>query len=254
MFKKVYIILTIIFLSWCGSYVPEIREIKEKNEVWKEYVTKNPLVYNLNIPYYDELDKLAVIQSILLYSKKIDRKINNLTSSYSNSSQINRLSTPLRVTLLPTGSKLTVIDEYEYYSTYWYPLSPPTSIHYLILEDENNNKSEISKLGFKLMMESNYISNEEKMVRKHITYIQKHWYIKLYFCPMDIWDGSWKDLINDLQLENDIQLENNINIYYWSMRCKNGNLLYFKNLEAYLTSIYYYNNWSIYGTWYIKYN
>ena len=245
MWKSLLVLVILFTLSSCKTYNPEIKLYDKKSEIiWKEFITQKPLVYHLNIPRFNEVETLVAMNSSTLHSDLVDRKIDELTPGCHNCLGSKRLTTPRRVSLIPTGTKLTVVDEYEYYSDHSY-INPPSSIHYLIIEDENKNKSEISKLWFKLMMNDTRLSTEKKEIIQHINNFDEQWKISLLFCQSEIGHGSWSNFIKDFQLWDDIKFSLS------KTQCENWIILKFNNLDSYLTSIYHYNDWSIYWKWFI---
>ncbi|GGA82310.1 hypothetical protein GCM10011369_25360 [Neiella marina] len=158
-----------------------------------------------------------------------------------------RITTPIRIKYIPVGTKFTVVDEYLYYS---WRIKGPTNIHILILKDDSGNLSEVSELAFELdFVDERFIGRtlikEEVFALKNIYVLQENQNLKLAFCIAQWLEepGDLSDFVSDFQLGKEMAFRPE------SLICNNGYEITFKTTEAYLTSIYYFQDWGLIGEW-----
>ena len=241
--------LVLLILTSCDG-VRERREV-EKNSIYlqKEITSPKPLVYLKNLPHVEEVSAYISNNSPTLVAKEASREIEELENSCTGCLSSDRLVTPIRLELIPTGTNFKVIDEYLSYRIT--PLGP-SKIHMLLLRDENNNISEMSELSFELNFvvkqnSKNRLSKSEIETLSMLDMIKEIDSIVIKFCPkINIGNNlSVNDFIHDFRLENEIKVHED------SPSCKKGTVMTFFSPESLLTARYYFNEWSLYGKWYV---
>ena len=253
--KILSLLLTIMFLVSCDNSIPERREVENSSELLgKTFATTLPLAYKINLPRYSDVSKYIMLNSETIFADEVDRKITGITSDCANCIGESRLTTPIRIKYIPIGTKFTVVDEYMYYSDYGSWINGPTNIHTLILKDEFGNLSEMSELGFMLDFVDDRFTHrdlrkEESLVLNNINSLLENEALSLVFCIANWLEspGELSDFISDFQLEKEVAYRPEATL------CDNGYEITFKTTEAYLTSIYYFNDWRLYGEWH-KFN
>ncbi len=238
-------LLIITFSTSCESSMAKRRDVESSSEfMGKTFVTKIPLAYKMNLPRYKEVSSYIRNNSSTIFADEVDRRITRVISRCAGCMSKNRLTTPIRLSYIPIGTKLTVVDEYLRYRRSW--INGPTKIHTLILKDDFGNLSEMSELSFKLdVIEKVRLRKEEVLALKHIDAFQVNQNLNLAFCIGD-WvrePGEIGDFVSDFKLDQEMLFQPE------TLICDDGYKITFKTTEAYLTSVYYFQDWGLYGNW-----
>jgi len=257
------LLLLLLFIPGCSSSPKQLQVLHPSKYLGNTYITKKPLLYELNLPRFDEVSAFIRDNSSNIVDKKADRRIEGLGNTCGGCLSGERLVTPVRLSYIPIGTKMTVIDEYLYDTD----SSFNSPIHMLIVEDGVSNISEISLLGFKLDVEQGRfyknIYNEKLVTYKNVKKFEHDGKLIIDYCP-DNYIQPCNDptkFFNDFKLQEDVQLEfkidackranhpNNSNHPKRLKECNNGYTIEFKTLDSYLTARYYFQSWGLYGDW-----
>ncbi len=241
--KKILSSFLLLLLFGCGSYLPEQRTVYKHSEYLnKTYTSKVPLVYRNNLPRVEDVPKYVALNTDTLLSKKADRSLVQFRYNCTGCLDSETLVTPIRIQYIPVGTNFTVVDEYLYYSTYGIET---TEIHYLIVEDEFGNVSEISELSFKLeVINGQKIWDEELKILESITLFENQTPVSFCFCP----SPYVKNVPNPIGFIKDFQLTSEV-VIEKDRSCGHCYKLTFQTLESYMTAQYYFTEWSLHGKW-----
>lgn len=129
---------------------PEIGKVDTSSQyLHKTVKIKKPLLYIRNIPHYAETTPSVFYNTYSLLHPKSTAELHSFVNSCSGCLTPQTLVTPVRVSYIPAGTQLTVIDEFIYYSQ--------TNIHVLLVKDEKGIISEIKHITFKRLLDSSYL-------------------------------------------------------------------------------------------------
>ena len=119
----------------------------------------------------------------------------------------------------------------------------------MLLKDENNEVSEISKTAFKKFFFPKYDtysrnSNITDQI-KDIETLHNRNQLSINYCP-NLYiskDQNILQFFTDFSLNNDVVITKILDI------CEQGYKLKFSDPVSYLTARYYFNSWMLYGQW-----
>jgi len=223
--------------------------------VGKQFTTGVPLVYIKNVPHFKDVDPYVANNSLTMLTRETSYQLDQLRNSCGNCLDKRTLVTKLRVEIVPIGTPLTVVDEHRYVDRAW-PVGGH-DIHFLLVEDDNGNLSEISKLGFELRVietqnENNpWRSKKEVFVRDALEILDQKGSLQTQFCfPPERTDG-FRNTNNLMGLEAFIKdFELNLDIQFTAFdheECALGAVISYQNADAFMTANYYFIGWGLYG-------
>ena len=227
-------------------YKPPERDAEKKSSdyVGLSFVTSRPLAYKTGLPRYNEIKHSLRDSYFAIYSDDADRKITQLTSRCSGCMTPDKLTTPIRIEYIPSGTTIKVVGEYLYKSDSIFSSDIPM----LIVTDEQGNNAEISQLGFELDIAKTYTgrySRETNSILKNIESFNNKGNIRLSYCLHDFEKNSPEPA----KFIRDFQLEAEVDITHSNAMCDDGFIFEFKTLTSYLTSNYYFKAWGLFGKW-----
>lgn len=154
-----YIITCFLSLFW-GDIVEAkdttliIRKVDSSSHyLHKTITTEKPLLYIQNTPHYNETSHRIFTSSYSLIHPRANAELHSVVNRCGGCLRPNTLVTPIRVSFIPPGTKLTVIDEFTYVSFGRYR----TPIHVLLIKDEQGTISEIKNISFKMLLNPSYL-------------------------------------------------------------------------------------------------
>jgi hypothetical protein len=240
----------ILFLVISCDSVRERREaVTHSTYLKKEFTSLVPMVYLKNLPHVEDVSEYVAKNSPTLIAKEAEYKIEELGNHCTGCLSPDRLVTPIRLVFIPIGKRFEIID--EYLSFRHTPLGP-SKIPMLILRDENDNISEISEISFEL----NFVdyrnrkisvrSSETKTINMLNKFIDVD-SVTIKYCPK-IKIVKYPD-VN--KFFHDFHLEDDIKVHEDKPSCESGTTITFYNPESLLTARYYFEEWGLYGQWYV---
>ena len=224
--------------------LPERKEVIESSEfLGRTIVTDVPLAYQVNLPGYNEVSTFIRDNSATLFAKEVDRQITDFKNRCTGCLDQYKITTRVRMEYIPAGTSLNVTGEYLYKSN----LEHGSTIHMLIIRDELGNSAEVSETDFRLFT-ANVDSSEDQrigQIRDSIESFHENEKIRLSFCVSDFVQRRWLPE----KFVKDFQMEDEVDVTFGITSCNRGYIFEFKTIEAYLTSVYYFESWGLYGKW-----
>ncbi len=240
----------VLFLSGCTSKGLIKAVVNPSGFVSKVYSSQKPLLYVNNLPCVDGVSEYISLNSSTLLSPLVDSKLESFINSCTGCLGVNRLVTPIRLSNVLIGSKFKVVGEFNYYRNR-FPF-PSTNIHFLILQDANNKKVEISKVFFEnsFLVPNANIGRDAKRILDSLKYFDvngghSNGGHSMDYCPYLTVNNKQdiQSFLKDFSLSNDVKITSNKSL------CDGGSTLYFSTPESFLTSRYYFSEWNLYGKW-----
>jgi hypothetical protein len=254
------VLLIFLVVGWfvsCDKSNPKRLEVVTPSVLLgNTYISKSPLVYINNLPRHDELSALIRMNSPTIFASEADREIGYLKEGAGDLGYLKgALASLIRIEYIPIGTEVTVVNEYIYKNGNSYCIGGPANIHYLIVEDKYGNLSEVSALGFRQKLEVNRKSSTEidksiKFILDNIDHLNASNRLVLDFCIAEFIDEAISPFkfIKDFNFKNEMQVKE-VSVNSNNKECKVGYRLEFNSLSSYLTSVYYFQDWQLYGTW-----
>jgi len=240
-------ILVLTVISGCSSDAERRDVLQKSGYVNKAFPTKRPTVFIKHLPHLSTASKRTIRNTTVIIADEASKILTSLLNDCTNCINANTLIKPLRVHYVPTGSKFKVINEYLYFKRN-FPFSDITG-HFLLLKDENNEISEISKLTFESVFFPKYdtYSRNPNIINriKDIETLNNRNHLSINYCP-DLYINKNQDI---LQFFTDFSLNNDVVITKISNICKQGYNFKFSDSVSYLTARYFFTSWRLYGEW-----
>lgn len=246
---KIFIILLSLFLLGCnGRRV--VRDVKyESGYVGKTYSLKKAVLYIRSLPRNKNVPEVITWNTSTLLADEATLQFDPLIKNSFGTLSPEFLVKPIRNEYVPVGTKFKVVGEYRGYRNR-FPLGS-SNIHMLLLENSHGEIVETSKLFFENLFLQNwtnwqiYLNPKILKIKRDLYYIEKYGELRVAYCPKgDIFDGSYEEFIRDFALEKELKVTNGDNY------CCDGVILNFTTSQSYLTSMYYFSDWGLYGDWY----
>jgi len=245
--KAFLYILALTVISGCSSDA-ERRDVLQKSGYVNEvFPTKRPTVFIKHLPRLSTASKRTIRNTTVIIADEASKILAGLLNDCTNCINSNTLIKPLRVHYVPTGSKFKVISEYLYFKRN-FPFADITG-HFLLLKDENNEISEISKLAFEMFFFPEYdtYSRNPNIINriKDIETLKNRNQLSINYCPyLDInKNQDISQFFTDFSLDNEVVITKALDI------CEQGYNLKFSDSVSYLTARYFFNSWRLYGQW-----
>lgn len=209
------------------------------------HFTKIPLLYIRNLPRNNCKHRSC--------GYKVDTILEDFRNSCSNCLDPQRLTTRLRIELIPVGTKIKVIDTFQLKKTFF---SLSGSDHKILLvEDGAGNRSEISDLVFKMRVidgNRNWDESLEKTVLGDLEKLEKKAMVTRNFCfmsregEMAVIESHLKKFLKDFDLESDVQylpfIEKPKTKWTSTEHCSD---ITFMTKNSYLLAHYYFHEWHL---------
>lgn len=248
----VILMVTLIFLLFVSPLVTT-RDITSQSRLVGQVLTsEEPLVYIKNLPYFRDVSTYIRRNTLTVNTRETSYFLEELRNSCGNCLDDERLTTPIRIELVPVGTAFTVVKEFRlnYVNLF------PESYDYVLLRDDKGNLSQARKrvveTGRVDTINSGLAYMENEPWLGEITeYIQSNGSANVVYCP-ETWKVYTKKVkntfselsafISDFKLRQDVELERD-----YKSSCDDGVLITFKTLDAFMTTQYYLSEWSMYG-------
>lgn len=243
---KIILLLVANTILMSCSNLPERKEVaSSSNFLGRMFTTERPLTYQTQLPRYDEVTSFIRGNSFTLFAEEVDRRITKIRNECSGCLRAEMLKTPIRVEYIPIGTGMTVEGEYLYYQKKIY--FSPTTVHMLIVRDEFGNRAEIPESAFASSFSGRSPGKDQEtdFILQNIDLFQQHKTLRLNFCLRDSVDKS----VSPLKFISDFKMQSEVTVTFGVRSCTRGYKFEFKTLEAYLTSLYYFRNWGLFGRW-----
>lgn len=220
------LILTIWAFSTINVFARGVDDLKL---VGKTFITNRPLMYVINQTWYygDNRDAKLGTSRYLKYN----RVLKELRNSCSGCLNRDGLVTPIRIEYVPPGTKLLVKGIFRYKT-----MGLGSMINFFSIEDSNGILSETMATGFN--PEYKHLNEEERNSISAASLYNESKTVVITTCNLR--DKKVIELlVKDFSLNKDI-------LSYKSESAFSGNIctdFKFKNLTAYLTYRYFYDEW-----------
>lgn len=167
----------------------------------------------------------------------------------------NKLASSVRIENIPIGTEFTVVDEYNYKNSYGYCVGAGSNIHYLIVQDEYGSLSEVSELDFRQKFQIDIdvtfeVNKDINLIIDNMNSLYLDKRLVLDFCIAEFIHESINPFkfIKYFKFENEM-LVKEISVNDNNKQCRREYKIEFNSLSSYLTSVYYFQNWQLYGKW-----
>lgn len=243
-------IVSILFVIFTIDYAYATERINasDKSEfVGKEVSTHTPTVFIKNLPHEINVPEKISRYGNTLFSSEATKFIGIFPNNCSNCLSAELMIQPIRVEYVPAGTKFTIIGD-NLRVKKRFPFSD-SKIHFLLLLGEDGEVSELFGFRFDNFFEPDKYGGKEhediREIERDLQKLEKNNSLSIMYCPkLNISkDQDVAQFIRDFSLENVVQIETNYEY------CEQGSKLVFFSQEAYMTSRYYFEEWSLYGRW-----
>ena len=261
----VFFFLALLYFSrlFLGNRVKKRRMWNLSGYVGKVFTTKIPLMYRKNSPNVNDVSNYIADNTFAVLSRKTSTELVEFSNNCLNCLSPDRLVTPLRIQLVPAGTRFEVVEEYRYFRAgFLWPLLPATDIPMLLIKDQEETLSEIPVYSFEPIViqgDRNGSLDEEKIILPALKNLEENGFLEVTFCEKDTSASYFddpgfvalgrtygykaiNDFVRDFQFSTDILVEP-------AEPSSAGKRLTFRTAEAYLTAIHYFSAWNIYGSW-----
>lgn len=224
---KKYILLILVQVSF--KVFAEARVDLEL--IGKRFTSKKPLAYVINQPWYFKAESFIQWNAPTFF--KHNRELNEIRNDCINCLDKRRLITPIRLEYIPTGTSFLVKGFFSHRSK-----GSGSRIDFYVIEDGRGRLSEVSSIGFQLMVASSSLNDEEQNAEVAAGLYGRGKNVVLNTC----W-GNEIELLDrfriDFLLAEEIS-KKDANEVFGGQRCVEYD---FKSLEAYLTYRHFKEEW-----------
>lgn len=192
-------------------------------DIGKIIKTKNPLFYVKNLPRNDCLNRFC--------GYKYETSLNEIENPYSSWMERRKLTTKMRVSFLPLGTSLKIVESFKTEDKYFTMGS--SEQYHLVLEDENGFRSEIYEDDLEKITGNNGHTPSEKEIEisRNLNLLKKNGSINKKLCYLP---GVVNSFFQDLKLLDQVKINEDY---------KGCAEVVFRSEEAYLTSECFIKGW-----------
>lgn len=247
--KKILAVLIILFLFGCSDRRQQKSVKHESGYVEKTYILKKAVVYVRTLPRNKNLPDIIAWNTSNLLDDKATLQIKPLSKNSFGTLRPEWLVQPIRNEYVPGKTKFKVIDEYRSYRNR-FPLGS-SNIHMLLLKNSDGEIIEISKLSFENFFLRDWTKHQIYLIpdileiKRDLYYIEKYGTLRIVYCPHKEIESksNYEQFIQDFALEKEFKITEGYNY------CDRGVTLNFTTSQSYLTAMYYFSDWELYGDW-----